>query len=80
MSLTKDTKDVMVETDKRVSVKFVLCLQFVMALSNPLHGERRAGFVGKPLPGVQVTGFLTATLECSVIYIIFSEVVQIYLE
>jgi malonyl-CoA/methylmalonyl-CoA synthetase len=25
-----------------------------MALSNPLHGERRAGFVGTPLPGVQV--------------------------
>jgi acyl-CoA synthetase (AMP-forming)/AMP-acid ligase II len=28
--------------------------EFVMALSNPLHGERRAGFVGKPLAGVQV--------------------------
>jgi malonyl-CoA/methylmalonyl-CoA synthetase len=25
-----------------------------MALSNPLHGERRAGTVGHPLPGVQV--------------------------
>jgi malonyl-CoA/methylmalonyl-CoA synthetase len=25
-----------------------------MALSNPLHGERRPGFVGVPLPGVQV--------------------------
>lgn len=25
-----------------------------MALSNPLHGERRAGAVGTPLPGVQV--------------------------
>jgi malonyl-CoA/methylmalonyl-CoA synthetase len=25
-----------------------------MALSNPLHGERRAGSVGQPLPGVQV--------------------------
>lgn len=25
-----------------------------MALSNPLHGERRAGFVGVPLPGVEV--------------------------
>jgi malonyl-CoA/methylmalonyl-CoA synthetase len=25
-----------------------------MALSNPLRGERRAGFVGRPLPGVQV--------------------------
>ena len=25
-----------------------------MALSNPLHGERREGYVGKPLPGVQV--------------------------
>jgi len=25
-----------------------------MALANPLHGERRAGFVGTPLPGVEV--------------------------
>jgi len=25
-----------------------------MVLSNPLHGERRAGFVGAPLPGVDV--------------------------
>jgi malonyl-CoA/methylmalonyl-CoA synthetase len=25
-----------------------------MALSNPLHGERRPGFVGLPMPGVQV--------------------------
>ena len=25
-----------------------------MALSNPLHGERRAGTVGQPLPGVEV--------------------------
>jgi len=25
-----------------------------MALANPLHGERRAGFVGSPLPGVSV--------------------------
>lgn len=25
-----------------------------MALSNPLHGERLAGYVGKPLPGVEV--------------------------
>jgi malonyl-CoA/methylmalonyl-CoA synthetase len=25
-----------------------------MALSNPLHGERRPGFVGSPLPGVEV--------------------------
>ena len=25
-----------------------------MALSNPLHGERRAGYVGTPLPGVRV--------------------------
>ncbi|MBV8487680.1 MAG: acyl-CoA synthetase [Planctomycetaceae bacterium] len=25
-----------------------------MALSNPLHGERRAGFVGTPLPGVGI--------------------------
>lgn len=25
-----------------------------MALSNPLHGERRPGFVGQPLPGVEV--------------------------
>eukprot|EP00058_Branchiostoma_floridae_P008654 XP_002594142.1 hypothetical protein BRAFLDRAFT_73563 [Branchiostoma floridae] len=26
-----------------------------MALSNPLHGDRRAGTVGKPLPGVEVS-------------------------
>ena len=25
-----------------------------MALSNPYHGERRAGAVGQPLPGVQI--------------------------
>lgn len=25
-----------------------------MALSNPLHGQRQAGYVGKPLPGVEV--------------------------
>jgi malonyl-CoA/methylmalonyl-CoA synthetase len=25
-----------------------------MALSNPLHGERRPGFVGQPLPGVEI--------------------------
>ncbi len=25
-----------------------------MGISNPYHGERRAGFVGKPLPGVSV--------------------------
>ena len=25
-----------------------------MALSNPLHGERKAGFVGTPLPGVEI--------------------------
>ena len=25
-----------------------------MGLSNPLHGERRAGYVGKPLPGVKL--------------------------
>ena len=25
-----------------------------MALSNPLHGDRRPGFVGQPLPGVEV--------------------------
>ena len=28
--------------------------QIGMALSNPLHGERRAGYVGTPLPGVDV--------------------------
>ena len=25
-----------------------------MALSNPLHGERRPGYVGQPLPGVEI--------------------------
>ncbi|KAI5073446.1 hypothetical protein GOP47_0011459 [Adiantum capillus-veneris] len=28
--------------------------EFVMALSNPYHGQRKAGTVGKPLPGVEV--------------------------
>lgn len=28
-----------------------------MGISNPYHGERRAGFVGQPLPGVQVQLF-----------------------
>ncbi|KAK7349190.1 hypothetical protein VNO77_06359 [Canavalia gladiata] len=28
--------------------------EFVMALSNPLKGERKAGTVGKPFPGVQI--------------------------
>lgn len=28
--------------------------EFVMALSNPYHGERKPGTVGRPLPGVQV--------------------------
>jgi malonyl-CoA/methylmalonyl-CoA synthetase len=28
--------------------------EFAMALSNPLRGERRPGFVGTPLPGVEV--------------------------
>lgn len=28
--------------------------QFGMGLSNPLHGDRRPGFVGEPLPGVEV--------------------------
>ncbi|KAK4269361.1 hypothetical protein QN277_022525 [Acacia crassicarpa] len=28
--------------------------EFVMAISNPLKGERKAGTVGKPFPGVQV--------------------------
>lgn len=26
-----------------------------MAMSNPLRGERKAGTVGKPLPGVEVS-------------------------
>jgi hypothetical protein len=52
-----------VKTNERVSLDFILCLQFVMALSNPLHGERKAGFVGMPLPGVQVRGVFPATLE-----------------
>ncbi|EXB74527.1 Malonate--CoA ligase [Morus notabilis] len=28
--------------------------EFVMAISNPLNGERKAGTVGKPFPGVEV--------------------------
>ncbi|MDQ7052612.1 MAG: acyl-CoA synthetase [candidate division KSB1 bacterium] len=34
-----------------------------MALSNPLHGERRPGTVGQPLPGVQVRLVNEAGLE-----------------
>lgn len=34
-----------------------MCLQFGMGLSNPLHGDRRPGFVGEPLPGVEVSQF-----------------------
>lgn len=30
-------------------------IQFVMAISNPLRGARKAGTVGKPFPGVQVS-------------------------
>lgn len=33
----------------------VSCFQFVMAISNPLNGERKAGTVGKPFPGVEVS-------------------------
>lgn len=29
--------------------------EFGMAISNPLHGQRRPGCVGTPLPGVEVT-------------------------
>ena len=53
----------MVETNECVRLNSCCILQFVMALSNPLHGERRAGFVGKPLPGVQVLDLSSATLE-----------------
>jgi hypothetical protein len=28
--------------------------EFGMAISNPLNGERRPGYVGKPFPGVEV--------------------------
>ncbi|KAL2612345.1 hypothetical protein R1flu_024037 [Riccia fluitans] len=28
--------------------------EFGMGLSNPLHGEKKAGFVGKPLPGIEI--------------------------
>jgi hypothetical protein len=34
-----------------------------MALSNPLKGERKAGTVGKPLPGVQVSWTRTFHLQ-----------------
>lgn len=32
----------------------MVALQFGMAISNPLNGERRPGYVGKPFPGVEV--------------------------
>ncbi|MEB3278596.1 MAG: acyl-CoA synthetase [Lyngbya sp.] len=43
---------------KKISGHFLLerygMTEIGMALSNPLHGERLAGFVGKPLPQVEV--------------------------
>lgn len=40
-------------------LKFIglLDFQFGMGLSNPLHGDRKPGFVGEPLPGVEVSLF-----------------------
>src|SRR5205807_272890 len=39
-----------------------------MALANPLHGERRPGFVGTPLPGVEVVlRTHPAIAECAVV-------------
>lgn len=38
-----------------------------MAISNPLNGIRKGGTVGKPLPGVQVSGvhnFRLQYLKC----------------
>lgn len=32
----------------------LVLLQFVMAIANPLHGKRKAGTVGEPLPRVEV--------------------------
>jgi len=37
--------------------------EVAMALSNPLHGERRPGFVGRPLPGVSVRLLLSDGVE-----------------
>ena len=44
-----------------------------MSLSNPLHGERRAGFVGKPLPGVKVgpTFFIRPRLTRSLALLLY---------
>ncbi|KAG5537729.1 hypothetical protein RHGRI_024996 [Rhododendron griersonianum] len=39
-----------------LAVYMKLLLEFVMAISNPLNGIRKGGTVGKPLPGVQVSG------------------------
>ena len=36
-----------------------------MILSNPYHGERRAGFVGLPLPGVEVRAVPEENAEAS---------------
>lgn len=40
-------------TDHRLLERYGMT-EIGMALSNPLGGERRAGFVGQPLPGVEV--------------------------
>ncbi|PQQ11032.1 malonate--CoA ligase [Prunus yedoensis var. nudiflora] len=37
--------------------------EFVMAISNPLRGERKAGTVGKPFPGVEVRLLQKMTVE-----------------
>jgi len=46
-----------------------------MALSNPLKGERKAGTVGKPLPGVQVSW--SRTLPFAIFYF-FLEKISIF--
>ncbi|KAJ7557347.1 hypothetical protein O6H91_05G123100 [Diphasiastrum complanatum] len=40
--------------------------EFVMAISNPLHGERKCGTVGKELPGVEVKIISDSGREVSV--------------
>lgn len=44
------------------SVNLVSYLQFGMGLTNPLHDERRPGYVGQPFPGIQVSGHVLTTL------------------
>jgi hypothetical protein len=47
-------------------------LQFVMALSNPLHGVRKEGTVGKPLPHVEVWWTISWVFILCIMFVIIA--------